>query len=358
MKKSMKIGTKISIFSCATAVVSAVLMVSVTIAIFMNFVTMLQKNETGTGVKVLEAEINSEVDALTDICRILAAQGDFSTAALDRTWNSNTSEGCYGAYFVGGSAAWKIEGFPFGADITAAKSGGLVRQDGRLLAVTVFNAGEGALVACKDLSDPSFVDSVKEKTGAELTLFRENIRYNTTMINSSGQRNIGTEMSDSIWQDVQAGEVYIGQANVNGLNYYVNYTPMKDINGSVVGAYFAVYSTAEADKELATTIIISALVLAALCAIAAVLLFATMKKLVKQPVAEVVQICGQISSGALDSPDSDFKFAGDEMGEIAEKLTEAKRQLHSIVGGYLPGAFGYVEGRFLGAARNGIYGQL
>lgn len=107
---------------------------------------------------------------------------------------------------------------------------------------------------------------------------------------------------------------------------------MKDINGSIVGAYFAGYSTAETDKELASAITISALVLVALCAVAAVLLFITMRKLVKKPVAEVVQICGQLSSGALDSPDSDFRFAGDEMGEIAEKLTKAKRNLHSIVG--------------------------
>lgn len=75
--------------------------------------------------------------------------------------------------------------------------------------MTVYSAGDGSLVACKDLNDSSFVDSVKEKTGAELTLFRENIRYSTTILNSSGQRNIGTEMSDSIWQNIQSGEVYI-----------------------------------------------------------------------------------------------------------------------------------------------------
>ena len=332
MNKSMKIGAKITIFSCAAAVISAVIMAAVTIVIFMSFVTTLQEHETNTGVNVLEAEIASEVDSLNDLCRLLAADGDFSAAALDNVWNSNTSEGYYGAYFTGTSAAWQTAGFPLGADITSSKNGGLVSKDGSLLAVTVYSVGDGTLVACKDLNSAAFVDAVKDKTGAELTLFLDDIRYSTTLLNSSGERNIGTPMSESIWQSVKAGEVYIGKANINGLNYYVNYTPMRDINGSIVGAYFAGYSTENADKELATAITTAAIVLVVLCAVVAALLFFAMKKLVKQPVDEVVKICGQINSGALDSEDSDFRFAGDEMGEIAYKLNEAKHNLHMIVG--------------------------
>ena len=46
---------------------------------------------------------------------------------------------------------------------------------------------------------------------------------------------------------VQNSGTYIGKTTINGQNYYVNYTPMTDFNGQVVGAYFAGYSTAEAD---------------------------------------------------------------------------------------------------------------
>lgn len=330
MKKSMKIGAKITVFACAAAVVSAAVMAVVTTVIFMNFIAKLQKNETGTGVKVLQAEISSELGALDEICRLLAADGEFTAEALDKAWENSGSNGCSGAFFTGGSAVWQTEGFPFGAEIASVKNG-LVCSDGSLLAVSVYDAGGGKLVACKDMSDLSFVDSVKEKTGAELTLFLENIRFSTTLLNSSGERNIGTEMAPEIWQKVQAGEVYIGQAEINGQNYYVNYTPMTDADGKIIGAFFAGYSTAAVDKELATAIIISAAVLIVLCTIAALLLFVIMNKLVKQPVAEVVEICGQISSGALDSDDPDYSFADDEMGEIASKLTEAKHKLHTII---------------------------
>lgn len=70
---------------------------------------------------------------------------------------------------------------------------------------------------CSELGAPYFVDQVKRKTGAELTLFRKNIRYNTTLLNSLGERNIGTGMSEEICKCVQSGEEYIGQAMINGV---------------------------------------------------------------------------------------------------------------------------------------------
>ena len=67
------------------------------------------------------------------------------------------------------------------------------------------------------------------------------------------------------------------------------------------------------------------------CGGIAALLFGVMKKLVRKPVAEVVNICGQLRSGKLNAPDSAFRFSGDEMGDIAENLTEAKHTLSSYV---------------------------
>lgn len=331
MKKSLKIGAKITIYSCAGAVISAAIMAVITTVIFMNFVTTLQKKETSTGVMVLESEISAEVSDLEGLNRLLVVQTEGSAILMERMWDKVAEEGRCGAYISEGSIVWQSAGFPFGAEIVKSPSG-LVCNDGKLFAINVYNENAGTYVVCSELGDPHFVDQVKEKTGAELTLFLENIRYNTTLLNSSGERNIGTEMSESIWQSVQSGEVYIGQAVINGVNYYVNYTPLKDVNGDTVGAYFAGYSTAEADKELALAIVISGIAMLVLCVLVAFLLYKAMNRLVKKPVAEVVEICGQISSAALDSQDSEFRFADDEMGEIAKKLTDAKRSLHTIVG--------------------------
>ena len=73
------------------------------------------------------------------------------------------------------------------------------------------------------------------------------------MMNSSGERNIGTQMDGGIWQQVQGNNTYIGKTVIGGMNYYVNYTPMVDYSGEVVGAYFAGYTTAKADGCLLYT---------------------------------------------------------------------------------------------------------
>ncbi|MGN1422726.1 MAG: methyl-accepting chemotaxis protein [Oscillospiraceae bacterium] len=331
MKKSLKIGAKITIYSCAAVVISAAVMAVITTVIFMNYVTTLQKKETATGLNVLKSEITAEVSDLEGICRLLVAQTEGSPILMERMWDKVAEEGRSGAYVSDDSVVWQSPDFPFGAEIAKSPSG-LVNKDGKLFAVNVYPQEAGTYVVCGQLGDPHFVDQVKEKTGAELTLFRDNIRYNTTLLNSSGERNIGTEMSEDIWQVVQSGEEYIGQAVINGVNYYVSYAPLQDVNGNTAGAYFAGYSTAESDKELALAIVISGISCVGLCVLVAILLFMVMNRLVRKPVAEVVEICGQISSATLDSQDSEFRFANDEMGEIAAKLTDAKRSLHRIVG--------------------------
>ena len=284
----MRIGTKITVISCIAAVMAAISMALVTIIVFMSFVRTIQEDETATGVNVLAAEVEGDIDEMGDVAELFVASSDSQTSNTDYDsfWTANKpNANSYAAY----------------------------------------------MVVCIDLNDSDYVDSVKAKTGAELTLFCGDTRYNTTMMNSSGERNIGTQMDGGIWQQVQGNNTYIGKTVIGGMNYYVNYTPMVDYSGEVVGAYFAGYTTAKADGELIKSILVSLGVLIIVCGGIAVLLFRVMKKLVRKPVAEVVNICGQLRSGELNAPDSAFRFSGDEMGDIAENLTEAKHTLSSYV---------------------------
>ena len=334
----MRIGTKITIISCIAAVMAAISMALVTIIVFMSFVKTIQEDETATGINVLAAEVEGDIDEMGDVAELFVASSDGQTSNTDYDsfWAANKpNANSYAAYIKGGAAAWSSEGFPLGESaverITNGEIKGIMADGDKLYTVYGLKVENGALVVCIDLNDSEYVDSVKAKTGAELTLFCGDTRYNTTLINSSGERNIGTQMDGGIWQQVQGNNTYIGKTVIGGTNYYVNYTPMVDYSGEVVGAYFAGYITAKADGELIKSILVSLGVLIIVCGGIAVLLFGVMKKLVRKPVAEVVNICGQLRSGELNAPDSAFRFSGDEMGDIAENLTEAKHTLSSYV---------------------------
>lgn len=334
----MRIGTKITIISCFAAVMAAISMALVTIIVFMSFVKTIQEDETATGINVLAAEVEGDIDEMGDVAELFVASSDSQTSNTDydSLWAANKpNANSYAAYINGGAVAWSSEGFPLGESaverITNGEIKGIMADGDKLYTVYGLKVENGALVVCIDLNDSEYVDSVKAKTGAELTLFCGDTRYNTTLINSSGERNIGTQMDGGIWQQVQGNNTYIGKTVIGGTNYYVNYTPMVDYSGEVVGAYFAGYITAKADGELIKSILVSLGVLIIVCSGIAVLLFRVMKKLVRKPVAEVVNICGQLRSGELNAPDSAFRFSGDEMGDIAENLTEAKHTLSSYV---------------------------
>lgn len=334
----MRIGTKITIISCIAAVMAAISMALVTIIVFMSFVKTIQEDETATGINVLAAEVEGDIDEMGDVAELFVASSDGQTSNTDYDsfWAANKpNANSYAAYINGGAVAWSSEGFPLGESaverITNGEIKGIMADGDKLYTVYGLKVENGALVVCIDLNDSEYVDSVKAKTGAELTLFCGDTRYNTTLINSSGERNIGTQMDGGIWQQVQGNNTYIGKTVIGGTNYYVNYTPMVDYSGEVVGAYFAGYITAKADGELIKSILVSLGVLIIVCGGIAVLLFGVMKKLVRKPVAEVVNICGQLRSGELNAPDSAFRFSGDEMGDIAENLTEAKHTLSSYV---------------------------
>ena len=334
----MRIGTKITIISCFAAVMAAISMALVTIIVFMSFVKTIQEDETATGINVLAAEVEGDIDEMGDVAELFVASSDSQTSNTDYDsfWAANKpNANSYAVYINGGAVAWSSEGFPLGKSaverITNGEIKGIMADGDKLYTVYGLKVENGALVICIDLNDSEYVDSVKAKTGAELTLFCGDTRYNTTLINSSGERNIGTQMDGGIWQQVQGNNTYIGKTVIGGTNYYVNYTPMVDYSGEVVGAYFAGYITAKADGELIKSILVSLGVLIIVCSGIAVLLFRVMKKLVRKPVAEVVNICGQLRSGELNAPDSAFRFSGDEMGDIAENLTEAKHTLSSYV---------------------------
>lgn len=317
---------------------AAISMALVTIIVFMSFVRTIQEDETATGINVLAAEVEGDIDEMGDVAELFVASSDGQTSNTDYDsfWAANKpNANSYAAYINGGAVAWSSEGFPLGESaverITNGEIKGIMADSDKLYTVYGIKVENGAVVVCIDLNGSEYVDSVKAKTGAELTLFCGDTRYNTTLINSSGERNIGTQMDGGIWQQVQGNNTYIGKTAIGGTNYYVNYTPMVDYSGEVVGAYFAGYSTAKADGELIKSILVSLGVLIVVCGGIVALLFAVMKKLVRKPVTEVVNICGQLRSGELNAPDSAFRFSGDEMGDIAENLTEAKHTLSSYV---------------------------
>ena len=86
--------------------------------------------------------------------------------------------------------------------------------------------------------DSSYIDSMKT-AGVELTLFKDNVRYITSITDKDGKRLENTKASDTVWNAVKEGkDYYDDDVKINGIDYYVYYMPIKS-GLKVLGMAFA-----------------------------------------------------------------------------------------------------------------------
>lgn len=90
-------------------------------------------------------------------------------------------------------------------------------------------------------SDYRILDDIKTDTGADVTIFFGKERRLTTLIDKEGDRMIGTMVSDAVAERVlQSGEEYFSSnVDVNGMEYFGYYVPIRNDAGEVVGISFA-----------------------------------------------------------------------------------------------------------------------
>ena len=148
--------------------------------------------------------------------------------------------------------------------------------------------------------DTTYVDSMKSQN-VDLTLFKDNIRYFTSIKDSSGKRIEGTPASDAVWAACTAGkEFYSDDIVINGTDYYVFYTPLYNPDGSLWGMAFAGITRDKVKQEkteLLLAIVITAVALHILFGVIVVLL----TKIVVKPLASIGDSIQKISEGDIST---------------------------------------------------------
>ena len=90
-------------------------------------------------------------------------------------------------------------------------------------------------------SDTEMIDSVVDE-GIEMTVFKGNKRFLSSLRTESGERVYGTEADPQIYANVMKGNTHIASnVVINGKEYMVCYKPLRNIDGKdeIVGMVFA-----------------------------------------------------------------------------------------------------------------------
>lgn len=186
------------------------------------------------------------------------------------------------------------------------------------------------------LDNPAFVDNLKEKIGAEFTIFAGDERVNSTIM-ENGERVVGTKLDQKI-AEVVIGQKqqYIGDITFYGKSYTAVYSPILSKDGNTVtGILFSGSDMTETEKKLAGEIflIIGIAVLAVLLSMPIGIMI--LKKRLKTPLEKVVNAAKAIEEGVIDESLSlqlQSITSRDEIGLLARSMEGAVRAVSRIAG--------------------------
>lgn len=181
-------------------------------------------------------------------------------------------------------------------------------------------------------ADSSLIDKFKKKSGVEVTLFYGDTRRATTIIGSDGKRILGTQMADTLYQQIKANGYYFSDSvSVEGEPYYGVYTLMKDygagdevilFTGISVTNTHAIYSS-----QLNATVVFM-VAIAVVCLIAAFFIVRGIVKNIQESVADL----NEVADGKLNFTVSEkMTSRGDEVGNIARSIDSLMKKFIGIV---------------------------
>ncbi len=178
------------------------------------------------------------------------------------------------------------------------------------------------------------IDAFVAGNDADVTICYGKTRRLTSLRDSkTGERILGTDISDEVWSTVQKGNKYeTTDIVINGLAYVAVYIPLEDAAGKVVGVVFAGMPLTDVNSfinsKVGSFIAISVVMLIIVCVLGIFEAAHMANAIVKAK--SVVEV---LASGDLGAKvDTKILGRGDEIGDMARAVKGLKDELNKIVG--------------------------
>jgi len=184
------------------------------------------------------------------------------------------------------------------------------------------------------------LDNYVSGSEAAVTICFGPTRVMTTLTDAStGQRIVGTNVSDAVWDTIQKGEVYTAShITINNEDYAACYVPLQNPDGTIVGIAFAGKPRAEIDSYINTKV-------SHIIALAVILsvLFTGMGYFLASKIANcLIRTKGALENLAMGDlntrVDDSILKRRDELGAMGDALNNLIAKLKGIVGHLLDSA--------------------
>ena len=183
----------------------------------------------------------------------------------------------------------------------------------------------------------AIVDGIKETVfeGAQYegrdigtsTMFLDDVRIATNVLNEDGTRAIGTRVSEEVYDGVVVGgERWVGRAYVVNDWYIAAYDPLRDLDGRVVGMlYVGTLEKPYVDLRVSTSLLFLAATLIAV--VAAIAFSYVFSRRLSRPVRALVEASRRVAAGDLQAKVT--VTSNDEIGELASSFNTMAASLQA-----------------------------
>lgn len=178
------------------------------------------------------------------------------------------------------------------------------------------------------------IDEYTDGLVTDVTLFFGDTRMATSLLDTSGNRIIGTQAVAQVIETVlNKGQEFTSyDTTINNQNYYCYYTPLENPDGSIIGMVFAGQPSEEIDsfiKENTTNVTTMAI----LCAVIIAIIVMFISKRIVKILMGMEYLVNELAEGNLTCEmDAKILKRRDEFGHSAQGMAKLQEELRKIIG--------------------------
>jgi two-component system, NtrC family, sensor kinase len=169
-----------------------------------------------------------------------------------------------------------------------------------------------------------------------VTIFQDDTRISTNVLDENGQRAIGTRVSSQVYKEVvEKGNVWDDRAFVVNAWYKTAYEPITSVNGNIIGIIY-VGTLAEPFDSMTKQIMLAFMAIVATAAILATILSFILAAGISRPLTQLLNATHKVSNGDLTYAVSkktgvaEIDNLADAFNNMSVKLNEREKSLKII----------------------------
>ena len=191
----------------------------------------------------------------------------------------------------------------------------------------------GSIAIGYEFNDYDTVDAIALQTGGAVTIFCDDTRITSSLVDDTGARAVGTTMNPDVYQQVIVNnEHFLDNLEIFGVTYRAEYIPFQDASGKTVGALFAGFPNTELAKMRDNASYTGIGIAIGVVVVAVVSIFLFERKAISAPIKQISAMAEEIEKGNLrNNPGFKGKIPNTEVGDMAKALGAAINMLDSYI---------------------------